>query len=646
MGKVVKDTNIKFSDEEKAAEVVDDYRVEEIETGPLAEEVRVYDKETLVEERQEEYQEQKEVYEESIKDVKAHDRVIGTVTSVGETEVLVDVGYKSEGVLFRDEFDEDEVPKVGDEVEVVIDILEDIETGRMYVSKKKADFIRVWERIKEVYENDEIVEGTIERRIKGGFVVDVMGVKCFLPGSQVEVNPVRDFDKHVGKTYKFKIVKLSELRKNVVLSRKVILEEELKEKREELLEEIEVGDVVTGTVKNITDFGVFIDLGGLDGLAHITDLSWGRVNHPREVVDLGEEIEVKVIDYDEEKKQVSLGLKQLQPHPWEGVEQKYPVGSVVEGKVVNITNYGAFVELEKGVEGLIHISEISWTKHIKHPSEVFTLNDIVKAKVLSIDPEERKISLGYKQLEPDPWEEAEDKYEPGTVHKGTVKKIIPKGAFVELEEGIEGFVYIADISWTRKIRHPKEVLSTGDDIDVKILEYNKEDRKISLGIKQLEENPWPEIEDTYVEGAVVEGEVSKITKNLVVVDLDYGMDGIVPKNQLPKEMRDNTDEKIDVGDTMKLKVLELNKDEKKLVLSRTQATSNEEEENNEYVEEDGDTGGKIDVPDEVIDKVKDTEKENAKAAESESDTVEDEDEDEEAETATEEKTEKETEEKK
>ena len=646
MGKVVKDTNIKFSDEEKAAEVVDDYRVEEIETGPLAEEVRVYDKETLVEERQEEYQEQKEVYEESIKDVKAHDRVIGTVTSVGETEVLVDVGYKSEGVLFRDEFDEDEVPKVGDEVEVVIDILEDIETGRMYVSKKKADFIRVWERIKEVYENDEIVEGTIERRIKGGFVVDVMGVKCFLPGSQVEVNPVRDFDKHVGKTYKFKIVKLSELRKNVVLSRKVILEEELKEKREELLEEIEVGDVVTGTVKNITDFGVFIDLGGLDGLAHITDLSWGRVNHPREVVDLGEEIEVKVIDYDEEKKQVSLGLKQLQPHPWEGVEQKYPVGSVVEGKVVNITNYGAFVELEKGVEGLIHISEISWTKHIKHPSEVFTLNDIVKAKVLSIDPEERKISLGYKQLEPDPWEEAEDKYEPGTVHKGTVKKIIPKGAFVELEEGIEGFVYIADISWTRKIRHPKEVLSTGDDIDVKILEYNKEDRKISLGIKQLEENPWPEIEDTYVEGAVVEGEVSKITKNLVVVDLDYGMDGIVPKNQLPKEMRDNTDEKIDVGDTMKLKVLELNKDEKKLVLSRTQAASNEEEENNEYVEEDGDTGGKIDVPDEVIDKVKDTEKENAKAAESESDTVEDEDEDEEAETATEEKTEKETEEKK
>ncbi|MCF7884870.1 MAG: 30S ribosomal protein S1 [Candidatus Marinimicrobia bacterium] len=613
MAEVVKDTNIQSSDEKQVVETVDNYSTETITSGPLSEEVKVFDKDFLIDRKEDKYQKQKEEYESTIKDIKTHDRVMGTVTSITDTEVLVDVGYKSEGVLFRDEFKENELPKVGDEIEVVIDILEDEQTGRMYVSKKKADFIRVWDRIKEIEANDEIVEGTIQRRIKGGFVVDVMGVKCFLPGSQVDVNPVRDFDAHVGKTYEFKIVNLSELRKNVVLSRKVILEEALKEKREELLEEIQVGDVLEGRVKNITDFGVFIDLGGLDGLLHITDLSWGRVNHPREVVDLGQDIKVKVIDYDTEKKQVSLGLKQLEPHPWEGVEQKYPVDSVVEGKVVNITNYGAFIELEKGVEGLIHISEISWTKHIKHPTEVFTLGDIVEAKVLSIDADERKISLGYKQLEPDPWEEAEEKYQPGTVHKGTVKKIIPKGAFVELEEGIEGFVYIDDMSWTMNVRHPKQVVKTGQEIDVKVLKFSKKERKISLGIKQLEENPWPEIEDTYVEGAVVEGEVAKITNNLVVFNLDYGMDGIVPKNQFPKELRDDTEEKLDIGEKMQLKVLEMNKSEKKLVLSRSQAASKQDTEIDKYLDEQEDTSDKIEIPNEVIDRVKDAE--NKRAAE-------------------------------
>lgn len=631
MAEVVKDTNIQSSDEKQVIETVENYSTETVTSGPLEEEVRVFEKDFLIDKKEDKYQKQKEEYESTIKDIKTHDRVMGTVTSITDTEVLVDVGYKSEGVLFRDEFKENELPKVGDEIEVVIDILEDEETGRMYVSKKKADFIRVWDRIKEVEANDEVVEGTIQRRIKGGFVVDVMGVKCFLPGSQVDVNPVRNFDAHVGKTYEFKIVNLSELRKNVVLSRKVILEEALKEKREELLEEIQVGDVLEGRVKNITDFGVFIDLGGLDGLLHITDLSWGRVNHPREVVDLGQDIKVKVIDYDTEKKQVSLGLKQLEPHPWEGVEQKYPVDSVVEGKVVNITNYGAFVELEKGVEGLIHISEISWTKHIKHPSEVFTLGDIVKAKVLSIDPDERKISLGYKQLEPDPWEEAEEKYQPGTVHKGTVKKIIPKGAFVELEEGIEGFVYIDDMSWTMNVRHPKQVIKTGEELDVKVLKFSKEERKISLGIKQLKENPWPEIEDTYVEGAVVEGEVAKITNNLVVFNLDYGMDGIVPKSQFPKELRDDTEEKLDIGDKMQLKVLEMNKSEKKLVLSRSQAVSKEEESLDEYLSDQEDTSDKIEIPNEVIDRVKDAEAAKKKAEEAkaekeaeESDTTEEE----------------------
>lgn len=627
MAEVVKDTNIQSSDEKKVVDSVENFSTETITSGPLSEEVKVFEQDFLFDKKADKYQKQKEEYESTIKDIKTHDRVMGEVTSIGDTEVLIDVGYKSEGVLFRDEFRENELPKVGAEVEVVIDILEDEETGRMYVSKKKADFIRVWERIKEIEANDEKVEGTIQRRIKGGFVVDVMGVKCFLPGSLVDVNPVRDFDAHVGKTYEFKIVNLSELRKNVVLSRKVILEESLKEKREELLEEIQVGDVLEGRVKNITDFGVFIDLGGLDGLLHITDLSWGRVNHPREVVDLGQDIKVKVIDYDTEKKQVSLGLKQLEPHPWEGVEQKYPVDSIVEGKVVNITNYGAFVELEKGVEGLIHISEISWTKHIKHPSEVFTLNDMVNAKVLSIDADERKISLGYKQLEPDPWEEAEDKYQPGTVHEGTVKKIIPKGAFVELEEGIEGFVYIADMSWTMNVRHPKQVINTGEKIKVKVLKFSKDERKISLGIKQLKDNPWPDIEDTYLEGAVVEGEVAKITKNLVVFNLDYGMDGIVPKNQFPKELRDDTDEKLDIGQTMQLKVLEMNKDEKKLVLSRSQAISKEEDNVGKYMNDQEDTSDKIEIPNEVIDRVKDAEEkrkaeEEKKKAESEEEAAE------------------------
>lgn len=591
------------------------YSVEKIETGPISEEVKVFKLEDLQEAKEESYEDQAKIYESSLKDIQEEQRVVGKVVSVRDNEILVDVGFKSEGVVFRDEFGEGELPKVGDEIEVFVDILED-EFGQMILSKKKADFMRVWERIKDVYTNDETLEGTIKSRIKGGMVVDVMGIDAFLPGSQIDIRPVTDFDSYVGETYEFRIVKLNELRKNIVLSRKALLEEDLKEKREELLSRIKVGDVLSGKVKNITDFGVFVDLGGLDGLLHITDLSWGRINHPREVVNLDEEIQVKVIDFDPERQRVSLGLKQLTPHPWEGIEQKYPVDSVIEGKVVNITNYGVFVELEKGVEGLIHISEISWTRHIKHPSEVFSLGEMVNAKVLSIDPEERKISLGYKQLEPDPWETIEDKYKIGSVYSGKVTKITSNGVFVQLEEGFDGFVYIADLSWTRKVRHPKEIVHRGDEVKVKILDINKADRKIFLGMKQVEEDPWPMIESTFVEGAIVEGEVIKISDNVIVVKLKQGVEGIVPVSQLPKEDRKDVKKSIDIGQKMQLKVLETNKRDKKVVLSRQQAISKKPKSKTEaYMSSQGETSDKLEIPKKVIDKITESEKKATTATE-------------------------------
>jgi len=504
------------------------------------------------------------------------------------------------------------LPKIGEELEVFVDILED-ENGQMILSKKKADFMRVWERIRDIYSNHETIEGKITSRIKGGMVVDVMGIDAFLPGSQIDVRPVTDFDSYVGKTLEFRIVKLNELRKNIVLSRKEILEESLQEKREELLSRIKVGDVLTGRVKNITDFGVFIDLGGLDGLLHITDLSWGRVNHPREMVDMDQELTVKVIDYDPVKQRVSLGLKQLTPHPWEGIEQRYPVASVVQGKVVNIANYGVFIEIEKGVEGLIHISEISWTQHIKHPSEVFALGEEIDAKVLSIDSEERKISLGYKQLEPDPWETIEESYQIGSVQKGIVRNLTTYGAFIELQEGIDGFVHISDLSWTRKLRHPREVLRRGDEIDVKITDVSKENRKITLSIKQLEEDPWPLIEDNYAEGSIVEGEVSKITDKLIVVKLNFGLEGIVPLGQMPKKDRKDVSKIVKIGEKMMLKVIEISRDEKRIVLSREQAIPKKPKTEVEaYMMQQEEATTKMEIPNEILNKIAESEKGKAK----------------------------------
>ncbi|PIS28854.1 MAG: 30S ribosomal protein S1 [Candidatus Marinimicrobia bacterium CG08_land_8_20_14_0_20_45_22] len=594
---------------------VAEYVTEEIKIGPYSEKIRVYNLQDLKDEAEVSRTEERLKYESSLKDISQEQRIIGTVVSVHENEILMDVGFKSEGVISRDEFEQGELPNIGDQIEVFVDTLED-ESGQMILSKRKADFMRVWERVRQIYNNAEIVEGKVLNRIKGGMVVDIMGIDAFLPGSQIDVRPVTDFDNYVGKTFEFRIVKLNELRKNVVLSRKDILEESLKEKRDDLLSKIRVGDILTGRVKNITDFGVFVDLGGLDGLLHITDLSWGRVNHPREVVNLDDELTVKVIDYDSEKQRVSLGLKQLQPHPWEGIEYRYPIGTVVKGKVVNIANYGVFVEIEKGVEGLIHISEISWTQHIKHPSEIFTLNEMIEAKVLNVDSQEKKISLGFKQLGPDPWEAIEQSYSVGAIYKGIVRNLTPYGAFIELQEGIDGFVHISDMSWTKKLHHPREILKKGDDVEVKVLEVSKENRKIGLGMKQISEDPWTSIESLYVEGAIVEGEVARITDKLVIVNLAFGLEGIVPLGQVPKKDRKTAGKGVQIGEKLQLKVLEVNKGEKKVVLSREQAMPKKPRTDAEaYMFQQSDTSDKIEIPEAIIEKIAESEKEAEPAEE-------------------------------
>ena len=582
-------------------------KTELVKSGPLSEKIRVIDQTELVDDTTKMLEDKLKKYEKSLKNVTQDERTIGKVVAVNDSELLLDIGFKSEGVVSLSEFEEGEIPKVGDEIEVFVEQLED-EDGEMILSKRKADFMRVWQRVKEMFNNNEIIEGKIKSRIKGGMVVDIMGIDAFLPGSQLDVRPVTDFDNYVGKSFEYRIVKLSELRKNIVLSRKVLLTEDLKEKRDELLSNIKVGDELAGKVKNITDFGVFVDLGGLDGLLHITDLSWGRINHPREVVNLDQELKVKVIDYDSTKQRVSLGLKQLAPHPWEGIEQKYPVDSIVKGKIVNIANYGVFIELEKGVEGLIHISEISWTKHIKHPSEVYHMGEEVKAKVLAIDTEDRKISLGYKQLEPDPWENIDEFYAVDAVCEGTVSNIRPHGVFIGLKDGIDGFVKMEDMSWIKKIRHPKEIVKKGDNVTVKVLELSKDEKKIILGMKQVEDNPWTDADKLFVEGAIVEGEVKKIATKVVVVKLYNELEGIIPLSEFPKDDRVKIKDVIKKGDMLQLKVLELNIDESRIVLSRQQAISMpakpvKENSKQKYMSNQASTGDKIDIPQNIINQI-------------------------------------------
>tara|TARA_Y100001980_G_C14554528_1_gene341355 strand:+ start:2517 stop:4505 length:1989 start_codon:yes stop_codon:yes gene_type:complete len=475
-----------------------------------------------------------DIYSDTFSDIKQGEIVSGMIVGVNDRDVLVDVGFKSEGIISINEFKD--TPTVGDEIDVFITNLED-RKGKFVLSKEKADFLRDWSRLKKCHESGEVIKGKIMKRIKGGLVVDIGNIFAFLPGSQIDIRPVVDFNEYIDQTFEFKIVKINELRKNVVLSRKELLETDIREKRQDIISQLEVGMVLEGLVKNITDFGAFIDLGGIDGLLHITDITWGRINHPTEMLETNQKIKVKIIDFDVDNLRVSLGLKQLHPEPWKEAETKYPVSSIVEGKIVNMMNYGVFIEIEEGIEGLLHVSEMSWTRHIKHPGELFKLGDKLSTKILSLDPNEKKISLGLKQLQDNPWDTLEEKYIEGSIHKGVVQKLTQFGAFVEIQAGIDGLVHISDISWTKNIRNPKDVLSKGQEIDVKILELDVENRRLSLGIKQVEENPWLTFKEKYKTGDKYSGSVIKILDKGIIIQLEDDIEGIISLSRYPKNAR-------------------------------------------------------------------------------------------------------------
>ena len=567
----------------------------------LFQDINVYKKEDLDQEgvEQEIPAELQTMYLKTLSDIDEQALVTGRVIGMTDNDIILDIGFKSEGIIEQSEFPEDKLPKIGEQIEVFLETLED-KKGNMVLSKTKADFLKCWKKIRMTYENSEIITCKILRRIKGGMVVDIGEIEAFLPGSQIDIRPVRDFDLYLNKELEVRIVKFNEMRKNIVVSRKVLLEDELKEQREHLFDEINVGDIMEGQVKNVTDFGVFIDLGGVDGLLHITDISWGRVNHPSEVVALDEKLTVKVIDFDEEKKRISLGLKQLTTHPWENVNEKYPIGSVVKGKIVSMTNYGAFIEIESGVEGLIHISEISWTKHIKNPSEQYNMGDEIEAQVLTIDTEDRKISLGVKQLLPDPWDTIEEKYMIGTVQKGKVMNLTQFGAFVGFEEGVDGLIHVSDLSWTKVIRHPKEVLEKDQEVEVRILEVSRENRRISLGLKQVEENPWEEIIKHFEAGKKVQGTVIHVLDKGIILQMEHEVEGIVPFGRKSKKIRTKIMEEYKRGDELTTVVMEVKPSDKKIILILDELNDSADEKKDavkEYMEsQEAPASEKIEIP--------------------------------------------------
>ncbi len=540
----------------------------------------------------------------SISEISENQVLTGRVIGMNDKDILIDIGFKSEGLIDRSEFPQNALPQIGDQIEVYLEYLED-RNGNLVLSKEKADFMRRWRDIREFYEKEKIFTCKILRRIKGGMIVDIDGLQGFLPGSQIDVRPIKDFDQYLDQDLEVRVVKLNEARKNIVVSHKVIIEDSLKEKREELLADMEIGQIMEGRVKNITDFGVFIDLGGIDGLLHITDLSWGRVNHPSEVVKLDETLSIKIIDYDKEKQRVSLGLKQLMPHPWENVEENYPIGSNINGKIVSLTNYGAFVELEAGVEGLIHVSEMSWTRHIKNASEMYSIGEEIKAGVLSIDTDERKISLGVKQLEPDPWDEIEEKFMVGSLQKGKVINITQFGVFVELEEGIEGLIHVSDLSWTKVVRHPKETVQKDENVEVRILEISREKRRIALGLKQVTDDPWPELMKKFETGKEITGEIIRILEKGIILQLEDDVEGIVPFGSGSKKNRKEVLTKFSAGDSLTGHVMEVKPDDKKVVvfieeLSGEINTGSKEDEVTEFLnKQDEPASEKIELPDEL-----------------------------------------------
>ena len=510
----------------------------------------------------EQRKELKDLYSEALSVISEKEVLDGKVIALTDKDVVVDIGYKSDGVISKNEFRYNPDLKVGDTVEVYIESQED-KTGQLILSHKKARTLRSWERVNAALENDEIINGFIKCRTKGGMIVDVFGIEAFLPGSQIDVKPIRDYDAFVGKTMEFKVVKINKEFKNVVVSHKALIEAELEEQKAKIIEQLEKGQVLEGTVKNITSYGVFIDLGGVDGLIHITDLSWGRVNHPEEVVELDQKLNVVILDFDESKKRIALGLKQLQEHPWDSLDPDLKPGDTVKGKVVVIADYGAFIEIKPGVEGLIHVSEMSWSQHLRTAQDFFKIGDIVEAQILTLEREERKMSLGIKQLKPDPWEKIEEKYPVDSKHTAKVKNFTNFGIFVELEEGVDGLIHISDLSWTKKIKHPAEFTEIDAEIDVVVLEIDKENRRLSLGHKQLEENPWDVFETLFGVDSEHEGTIIKIGNREALIAMPYGVEAVCPVNHLKKEdgSMPGEDEKILV------RVIDFHKDAKKIVVS-------------------------------------------------------------------------------
>ena len=506
------------------------------------------------------------LYEESISGIKEGQIVKGRVAAVSSSEVLVDIGFKSEGAIPIREFNDPESIVLDQEIEVFLEDVEDQE-GQMILSKQKADFMRVWDNIKDAHDAGSTVMGKLMRRIKGGIVVDLFGVDAFLPGSQIDTRQVKNFDQFIGKEFSFKIIKLNKARRNIVVSRRAVLEEERAKLRGEIIKELEEGQVREGVVKNITDFGAFIDLGGVDGLLHITDMSWGRVGHPSELVNIGDRIKVKVLNYDRERERISLGLKQLTSHPWEAIDEKFPVDTLTQGKVVSITDYGAFVELEEGIEGLVHISEMSWTQHVRHPSKLVNIGDMVEVVILKIDQENHKISLGMKQTDPDPWESLDARYPAGAKLEGTVRSLTNFGAFVEIEDNIDGLVHISDMSWTRRIRQASEMFKKGDVIPVVVTEIDKKRRRISLSHKVAFENPWSRLAEIYAVGTETKVSVTRILERGVVVSLEEEVDGFVPLSQLAIENLQTPRQSFEIDQEVPLKVIEVDEQQKKIVLS-------------------------------------------------------------------------------
>mgnify|MGYP002559556744 CR=1 FL=1 len=503
-------------------------------------------------------------YAETLSKVGEKEVVEGTVISMNKREVVVNIGYKSDGIISLNEFRYNPELKVGDKVEVYVETQED-KKGQLTLSHKQARALRSWDRVNEALEKDEIIKGFVKCRTKGGMIVDVFGIEAFLPGSQIDVKPIRDYDVYVGKTMEFKVVKINQEFKNVVVSHKALIEAELEQQKKEIIGKLEKGQVLEGTVKNITSYGVFIDLGGVDGLIHITDLSWGRVSDPKEVVELDQKLNVVILDFDDEKKRIALGLKQLTPHPWDALSAELKVGDKVKGKVVVMADYGAFIEIAPGVEGLIHVSEMSWSQHLRSAQDFMKVGDEVEAVVLTLDREERKMSLGIKQLKQDPWETIEEKYPVGSKHTAKVRNFTNFGVFVEIEEGVDGLIHISDLSWTKKVKHPSEFTQIGADIDVQVLEIDKENRRLSLGHKQLEENPWDVFETVFTVGSVHEGTIIEMLDKGAVVALPYGVEGFATPKHLVKE--DGSQAQLD--EKLEFKVIEFNKDAKRIILSHS-----------------------------------------------------------------------------